>query len=412
MNRHLAHDLRRQRRWKQSEALLRPCLEAERRVLGPEHPETLATMYELAQALTAQHRLAEAESLVREVVTVRRRKPEAENGSRVESITLLGSILNSLNRHSEAEALFFEAVALARTIGPARDPGRIAKAVFSLGNSLTARGRYTEAEPMLHEVYQLNREAWGNGAFGFSAVGLTDPLYKNVERQDIARIVTLYERWGKPVQAAQWRFKLLDGAFPDDPFASPSATETSVRAADHSLPVGWGPMGKISSDWEIGVDRAVVHSGKASLAIKIARVLTQVPRGALQIIRADDYRGKRWRLSTFVKAERVSIACQVFMRVDGKDRLALASDSMADRPIVGTTNWERHEIVLDVPEAADEVRFGCFLVGRRQVWIDDFVLEPVGQDVKTTGAKAMPVDRKTAVRANRPRAPRNLGFED
>ena len=35
---------------------------------------------------------------------------------------------------------------------------------------------------------------------------------------DIDPIVTLYQRWGKPEKAAQWRLKSFGAEFPDDPF--------------------------------------------------------------------------------------------------------------------------------------------------------------------------------------------------
>jgi hypothetical protein len=37
----------------------------------------------------------------------------------------------------------------------------------------------------------------------------------------------------------------------------------------------------------MGIDRAVVHSGKASLALRITQGTTQEPRGIVQAFRAD-----------------------------------------------------------------------------------------------------------------------------
>lgn len=61
------------------------------------------------------------------------------------------------------------------------------------------------------------------------------------------------------------------------------------------------------------------------------------------------------------------------------------------------------EIVLDVPEEAQEVAFGLLLTGKGQVWMDDLNFEVVGKDVPTTA-------ESTVKKA--PASPVNLNFED
>lgn len=39
----------------------------------------------------------------------------------------------------------------------------------------------------------------------------------------------------------------------------------------------------------------------------------------------------------------------MWMRVDNKFDDVLQFDNMNNRPITGTTNWNRYEIILDVP---------------------------------------------------------------
>ena len=76
---------------------------------------------------------------------------------------------------------------------------------------------------------------------------------------------------------------------------------------------------------------------------------------------------------------------------------------MQDRPIKGTSDWKRYEIVLDVPEQAQEIAFGLLLTGGGQVWMDDLKFEVVGKDVATTG----PSSTKGALAG-----PTNLNFEE
>ena len=57
---------------------------------------------------------------------------------------------------------------------------------------------------------------------------------------------------------------------------------------------------------------------------------------------------------------------------------------MQSRPIQGTRDWQKYEIVLDVPDNSLGIAFGFLLVGQGEGWVDDMQLEAVGQDVPTT----------------------------
>jgi hypothetical protein len=65
-------------------------------------------------------------------------------------------------------------------------------------------------------------------------------------------------------------------------------------------------------------------------------------------------------------------------------------DGMRSRPIRGTTDWTRYEIVLDVPRAAPFISFGVSLVGGGHVWFDDFRFDAVDASVPTTEEPPLP----------------------
>jgi hypothetical protein len=68
----------------------------------------------------------------------------------------------------------------------------------------------------------------------------------------------------------------------------------------------------------------------------------------MQSVRAERYIGKKVRLSGLVKSQEVVSWAGLWMRVDkGKDMVVF--DNMQDRPIKGTTDWQRYDMVLDVP---------------------------------------------------------------
>jgi hypothetical protein len=69
-----------------------------------------------------------------------------------------------------------------------------------------------------------------------------------------------------------------------------------------------------------------------------------------------------------------------------------------DRPINGTTDWRRYEVVLDVAEEARAIAFGVLLVGAGTAYISDARLETVDRSVPTTPVQV--------------RAPQNLDFRE
>jgi hypothetical protein len=167
------------------------------------------------------------------------------------------------------------------------------------------------------------------------------------------------------------------------------------------LPNGWFVAGDTPQDYEFGVDQEVAYSGKASGYIK-SRGL---PRGfgtLMQMIKANIYRGKRLRISAYLKSEKVARA-SMWMRVDGAEEKILSFDNMLDRSITGTTNWTKYDIVLEVPPESIHIAFGVILAGQGHVWVDNISLEPVGTDVPVTD-----LQKGTAY----PDQPINLDFEN
>jgi hypothetical protein len=59
---------------------------------------------------------------------------------------------------------------------------------------------------------------------------------------------------------------------------------------------------------------------------------------------------------------------------------------MQNRPIKGTQDWAKYDVVLDVPNDSVGIYFGILLVGKGQVWLDNIHFEGVGSNVPTTGS--------------------------
>ena len=182
-----------------------------------------------------------------------------------------------------------------------------------------------------------------------------------------------------------------------------------------AMPEAWGG-GSAANAFRVGVDRSVQHGGRASGHIT-ARSLTSAGFGTLsQFLRADNYRGKRVRLSAYVRTRDVGTnGAAMWMRVDGEGGM-LAFDNMQNRSLGGTADWRLVSVVLDVPVGAEGVAFGFLLASSGEAWVDDVALEIVGSDIDVTNrmpgtSDPTQVARQRATYASAPLTPRNLNFE-
>jgi hypothetical protein len=132
----------------------------------------------------------------------------------------LGRNLIRQRKWIEAESLLRECLAIREKI-QADD-----RATFDtrslLGASLLGQGRFAEAEPLLLAGYEglKVREA------GLKAWRPEDP------DKGAMSIVSLYEAWGRPKEAAAWRAKLGLAELSADPFARRVTGPSPPRSAE------------------------------------------------------------------------------------------------------------------------------------------------------------------------------------
>jgi hypothetical protein len=154
-----------------------------------------------------------------------------------------------------------------------------------------------------------------------------------------------------------------------------------VRA---EVPAGWIVAGSAPKDFEFSVDSNQQWQGRNSALIAAKPGVASNGFGTLmQTINAENYRGGRWKLSGYLKTSE-AVRAQMWMRVDAADRNVVSFDNMDDRPITGTTNWTRYDIVLDVPANSVDVAFGFLLTKGGKVWGSDFKLEKIDTSVPVT----------------------------
>jgi hypothetical protein len=182
----------------------------------------------------------------------------------------------------------------------------------------------------------------------------------------------------------------------NNPQPAPTST-TSVLTANQAANLatlggntfvdGWFLAGTAPQNYETGTDQVVTHAGKSSGYISSTVPSSEGFGTWMQMFKADDYRGKRLRLSAYVKAEHVKDWAGLWMRIDGPENEVLGFDNMQNRPIRGTVDWQQVVIILDVPQSSVDIAFGILEQGVGRVWIDNVQFEVVGQDVSTTQLK-------------------------
>jgi beta-lactamase regulating signal transducer with metallopeptidase domain len=186
------------------------------------------------------------------------------------------------------------------------------------------------------------------------------------------------------------------------PLAAVRVPAQNQSAQTTTAPQGWSLMGTKPADYVTGIDPQASYHGFPSAYLK-SKPSAGDGFGTLnQGFSAEQYVGKRIRLSAIVKAKSVSDWAGLWMRVDAGPKTAVSFDNMMDRPIKGTSEWHHYDVVLDVPQGATVIAFGILLNKSGAVWISNVKFETVGMDVPTTGK----------VRASLPEAPTNLDFKN
>jgi RNA polymerase sigma factor (sigma-70 family) len=158
---------------------------------------------------------------------------------------------------------------------------------------------------------------------------------------------------------------------------------------------GWHMSGSHPESYEHGHAEGVSPDGKP-VARMWSTTEPSMP-GAfgtlMQLVVPNDFLDRRMRLSGALRTRDVTGRVGLWMRIDGHRGETLGFDNMDDRPISGSTDWSRYAVVLDVPPEATALAFGVLLIGSGQVWMSDFSLEEVGDDVPVTAMDGPPLAR-------------------
>ena len=192
----LAGVLQEQGDFKAAEPLCREALAIRRKAFGNENPEVAKTLQLLAIVLTGAKDYARAEPLFCEALAIRRKTLGNDHPDVAESLTGLSGLLVETSRAAEAERLAREAFRIQSKALPPDHP-ETAHSESALGYCLVKLGRFAEAEPLLLHGYEI--------------LSVKQPQRRGTSEAR-ERVFALYEAWGKPDKAAQFRASAPKGS--------------------------------------------------------------------------------------------------------------------------------------------------------------------------------------------------------
>jgi tetratricopeptide (TPR) repeat protein len=219
----------------EAESLQRGVADADSRILGPEHPFTLADRGNMAKLYQLEGKYREAEAEFRHVLDAQRRVSGNDRPDTLTTIYLLGTVKLSEGQYADAEQLFTQALAGERRLYGTESPTTFSDLV-GLGRSQLEQRKYDLAEASFREAlmgYEKARpDGWqryncesllGQSLAGERRYGEAEPLLLSgyqglIQRRDKmsainrpyvesagGRIVQFYVEWGKPEKAREWR---------------------------------------------------------------------------------------------------------------------------------------------------------------------------------------------------------------
>lgn len=156
--------------------------------------------------------------------------------------------------------------------------------------------------------------------------------------------------------------------------------------AQGERPVAPGWTAPESAAYKASVDRKTRHAGHPSLLIE-STGSDASGFAVSQTIKADAWRGKRIRLTGYLKADESQDGGAIWFRIDmpnGDYILDGSLDySVADKSTRDAAGWTKSQTVAAIPADALGISFGLRMKGRGRIWASDFKWETVAAAIPT-----------------------------
>jgi len=173
-----------------SESAYVETLALRRQLLGPDHPKYAFTLFNYSFLVFAQGHYQEAANMSRRILALRGKTIPDSHPSIAASLQTLGRSEDKLGDTASGRRALEESLALRRRFLPA-DSWLIASSEGVLADHDIVVKQYASAETLARDAYGIMRHS----------LGPADPK----TRAAAQRLVGLYEAWGRPDQAAEFR---------------------------------------------------------------------------------------------------------------------------------------------------------------------------------------------------------------
>ncbi|SCO92473.1 uncharacterized protein FRV6_16601 [Fusarium oxysporum] len=156
----LANVLDHQDNYKEAEEVYRQTLDLAKEVLGREHPNTLANMYNLAEVLGDQGKYEEAEQMHRQTLDLASEVLGPQHPNTLTTMNNLAVMLRNQGKYEEAEQMHRQTLDLANEVLGPQHPNTLTS-TNNLAIALSKQGSYEEAERMHRQTLDLRKKTLG-----------------------------------------------------------------------------------------------------------------------------------------------------------------------------------------------------------------------------------------------------------
>ncbi len=131
----------------------------------------------------------------------------------------------------------------------------------------------------------------------------------------------------------------------------------------------WFRTGSEPGKYDMGGDPTIEHGSENPAFIRSNTTNIEGFGSWATSISAAPYRNQAISVSAYVQSTEVQDWASLWLRVDGDDG-SLTFDNMLWRSIQGSTDWQKYQVTLDVPEESTRIFFGALLVGEGTLLFD------------------------------------------
>jgi hypothetical protein len=184
---------------------------------------------------------------------------------------------------------------------------------------------------------------------------------------------------------------------------------TSCVVLSNNELVGWDKYVDAAEGvfYHVGKDNQVSYEGKSSGYLTSDNGGEDDFGSLMQSCSAKEFSGHKVNFSAYIKTSDVEQGAGLWFRVDDAEGNVLSFENMQSRPIIGTTDWKKYNIVLDVPNKSARLLYGVLLYQTGMVWIDKVSFSKI-EPLKSDTSEIIAFSEEIKVN----KKPFNLGFED